>query len=99
MVALFRSSAEGANSTHFTNTLPSQILTGAEVLRQIHRAKGAYPHSNYYAENSGIGDVRLLFTVHWRDDPVNERIRVTEVIPDIGLPDAAKTALVALCTP
>lgn len=75
-----------------------QLLTGAEALRQIHRAQGAHPHTNYCAEHWASADVRQLFTVQWRDGPANERIRIVDVVPDAGLPSPPRRVPPAIDT-
>lgn len=62
-------------------------------------ARGARPHTIYYGEHSASGDIRLLFAVRWGDHPANERIRIHEVVPEAGLTDMAKTALLPLYAP
>lgn len=54
---------QGRGLYPFYQCATGQPPTGAEVLRQIHRARGAHPHSKFYAEHSASRDIRTLFTV------------------------------------
>lgn len=77
----------------------TQLITGADILRQLHRGRGAHTYTDYYAEHSGSGDVRSLFKVLWEDDPAAGRIRIVEVILHASIPEAPKAALIALSDP